>query len=485
MAQATDSARWTTLSSGVQTGLSTVIVTASAAAGGILLAREFGRGDRTDGFFLAYAVYLVLTLAAASFRIVTLPPLTRAEVEGRLGDELGRQVAALSLVAAPLVILAVVLARPLGDAVTSRGPTADAFAEGLPWMVAAGALQLYAALLASALAARNSYGRAAAAYAVGALAGLAVFAAFRSHGVVSLAWGLVVNGLLTAGILGAAARPRLAGLSGAGRRLELLAKGVALPVALQALFLIANAFAVGLGTGDATELGYAYFIGSSLVAATASALGLVSSAPLTRRGLTPETAAGHVVHMSWLSLAPIVAGVGVFALVGARVVHAVLGDSFAGDVSHDLARLVVWTAPWMLVSIALTLTYPLLFVLEPPRVLVALAIALPLLQVPLAWLLSSWLELRGLVLSLAVSTGLALGVLMWALSRRAAELVAAGVARLAAVEVGAGAIAFGLFGALVGGWPAAALGLVLYTALLLAARPLGLRAAWEYLRALH
>ena len=467
------------------TGLSTVVVTGSAAASGVVLAREFGRGDRTDGFFLAYAVYLVLTLAAASFRIVTLPPLTRAEVEGRLGDELGRQAAALSLVALPVVVLGVVLAGPLGDAVTNREVTAAAFADGLPWMVAAGALQLYAALLASALAARNSYGRAAAAYAIGAVAGLAVFVAFRSHGVVSLAWGLVVNGLLTAGILGLAARPRLAGLAGAGRRLGLLGKGVALPVALQALFLIANVFAVRLGSGDATELGYAYFIASSLVAATASALGLVSSAPLTRRGLTPGTAARHVVHMSWLSLAPIVAGVGVFALVGAGVVHAVLGDSFAGDVAHDLGRLVVWTAPWMLVSIALTLTYPLLFVLEPPRVLVALAVALPVLQVPLAWALSSWLELRGLVLSLAVSTGLALGVLMWALSRRAAELVAAGIARLAVVEVGAGVVAFGLFGALVGGWPAAVLGLALYTALLFAARPLGLRAAWEYLRALH
>jgi hypothetical protein len=462
-----------------------VIVTACAAASGVVLAHEFGRGDRTDGFFISYAVYLVLTLAAASFRIVTLPPLTRAELDGRLPDELGRQGAALSLVALPLVVLGALLAGPIGHAVATREAAADAFAEGLPWMVAAGVLQLYAALLASALAARNSYGRAAAAYAIGAVAGLAVFVELRSHGVVSLAWGLLANGLLTAAIVGAAARPQLAGLSGAGRRLALLGKGVALPVALQALFLIANAFAVRLGTGDATELGYAYFIASSLVAATASALGLVSSAPLTRRGLTPDTAARHVVHMSWLSLAPIVAGVGVFALVGAPVVHAVLGDSFAGDVAHDLGRLVVWTAPWMLVSIALTLTYPLLFVLEPPRLLVALAVALPVLQVPLAWALSGWLELRGLALSLAVSTGLALGVLMWALSKRAAGLVAAGIARLAAVEAGAGALAFGLLGALVGGWPAALAGLALYSALLLAARPLGLQAAWEYLRALH
>lgn len=485
MEQATESARRTTFSSGVLTGLSTLAVTGSAAASGVVLAQEFGRGDRTDGFFLAYAVYLVLTLAASSFRIVALPALTVAEVDGRLAEELGRQTAALALVAAPAVILGVALAHPLGDAIASRDAASDAFASGLPWMVAAGALQLYAALLASALAARNSYGRAAAAYAIGAVLGLAVFVGLRSHGVVSLAWGLLVNGAVTAGILGAAARPRLSGLAGAGRRVALLGRGVALPVALQALYVVANAFAVRLGTGEATEFGYAYFVASALVAATASALGLVSSAPLTRRGLSAESAARHVVHMSWLSLAPIVAGVGVFALVGARVVHAVLGESFGGEVAHDLGRLVVWTAPWMLVSIALTLTYPLLFVMEPPRVLVGLAVALPLVHVPIAWALSDWLELRGLVLALAVSTALALAALMSALSLRAAGIVAAGVARLGAVEVGAGVLAFGLFGVLVGGFGGAVLGLVAYAGLLVLARPLGLRAAWEYLRALH
>jgi hypothetical protein len=59
------------------------------------------------------------------------------------------------------------------------------------------------------------------------------------------------------------------------------------------------------------------------------------------------------------------------------------------------------------------------------------------------------------------------------------------VARLAVVEVGAGVLAFGVFGVLLGGFGAAVLGLVAYAGLLVLARPLGLRAAWEYLRALH
>ena len=54
--------------------------------------------------------------------------------------------------------------------------------------------QLLAALAASALAAVDSYGTAAAGFALGGLAGLVVFAALADgHGIVALAWGLAVN----------------------------------------------------------------------------------------------------------------------------------------------------------------------------------------------------------------------------------------------------------------------------------------------------
>lgn len=475
------------LSSGIVTALSTVVVSGAAAATGVVLAHEFGRTDATDGFFLAYAVYLVLTLAAYSFRVVVLPALTRAESGGRLREELAGQAAALAAVAVPAVVLAVVLSGALADALTSRPAARDAFAAALPWMVAAGALQLFAALWASALAARNSYGVAALGYAVGAVAGLGLFVALRSHGTVSLAWGLVLNGAVTAGVpLSRLGRDAVgAARAGLGGRLWLLVQGASFPVALQGLYTIANVFAIRLGTGEATELAYAYFFASFLVAVTASSLSLVSSAPLTRRGLTPEAAAAHVVHTSWLSLAPIVAGTGVFALVGGRIVSAVLGGDFSGGTAHDLGRLVVWFSPWMLVSIAVTLTFPLLFVLETPRVLVGLAIALPLLQVPLAWGLSSAFELSGLALSLALATGAALAVLLAALSRRALAAAAAGLGRVAAVEVALGALSFGVLAWLLGGIPAAAAGLLVYAALIPLAGPFGLGRAWAYVRSLH
>ncbi len=475
------------LSSGIVTALSTVVVSGAAAATGIVLAREFGRTDATDGFFLAYAVYLVLTLAAYSFRVVVLPALTRAEQAGTLREELRGQAAGIAVVSVPATALAVVLAGPLGHALTSREEAADAFASALPWMVAAGALQLLAALWASALAARDSYGVAAAGYALGALAGLALFVSLRSHGTVALAWGLLLNGAVTAGVplsrLGWAA----VGLRAAGVRARLwgLVRGASLPVALQALYTIANAFAITQGTGQATTFAYAYFFAAFLVAATASSLALVSSAPLTRRGLTPEGAAAHVVHMAWLSVAPIVAGAGVFALVGGRIVSAILGEGFSGSAAHDLGRLVVWLSPWMLASIAVTLTFPLLFVLERPGVLVGLAVALPLVQAPLAWGMSSWFGLPGLAVSLAVTTAAALAVLMAALSRGALAAAARGIGRLASVEVVLGILSFAVPGLLVGGVPAAAVGLVVYTASLALARPLGLGQAWDHVRGLH
>ncbi len=469
--------------SALLTALSTAVVNVAAAAAAILIAHRFGRTHRTDGFFNAYAIYLVLTLAASAFRVVVLPPLTRARVEGRLRGELTGFAAVLAVVSAPAVVVAVAV----GLAV-SGGETADAFGSALPWFVAAGVLQLYAGLAASALAAHDDYRVAALAYALGAVAGVGFFAALISHGLQALMWGQLLNGAVSLGVPLLALLSRLdRGRSAleVGRRLWALARGAAVPVALQALFVIANAFALRLGRGESTTFTYAFFLASFLVAVTASALSLVSSAPLTRRGLSAEAAAAHVVNTSWISLTVIAGAVGVFALVGHRIVAAVLGGAYSGHAGHELARLVVFLGPWMVASVALTLAFPLLFVAERPSVLLPLAIALPLLQVPLAWGLEQPLGLDGLALALALTTLIALGVLMGGLSRRTLVLAALGLGRLALVVAGVAALSFGVLAALVGGIPAAAGGLVLYAVLLALALPLGLRGAWTYVRALR
>ena len=479
---------------GLATGVSIAVVNGAGAAGGIVLAQKFGKSARTDGFLAAYAVYLVLVLAAQSFRSVALPDLTRAAGEGRLAREVTRYGLALSVLAIPVALVAILAARPLADALTGSLPRSavDAASAALPWLVVAAVGQLYASLAASALAARDSYGVAAASYGIGAVAGLAIFVALAdAHGTVALAWGVAVNAAISMAIPVAvlAARGELAPPGGGDldlrRRVKVFGQGAVLPLALQGLYVVAVRFAADLGVGKVTTLGYGYFIAAFLVAVTATSISLISSAPLTRRNIGPRQAAEHVIHSSWLSLAVVAGAAGVFALAGPRIASGLLGSAFGGSTGRQLSELVVFLGPWMVVSIALGLTFPLLFILERARVLFPLSILIVVVQVPLAWGLSKAAGLDGLALSLAVTSLLALGVLMAALSPEVLRFLAAGLSRLALVEGGLAAVCFGAL-ALVGrGIPEALVGLALYAGLLGVWRPTGLRSAWAYGRALH
>src|ERR671922_3087801 len=155
--------RTSAVRSGIVTGLSSLAVAGSAAGAGILLAHFFGRNERTDGLFVAYGVYLVLAIAAQAFRTVVLPQLTREAAA--LGSETRAYLLALAGAGAVAVAAAVALAGPLGRALTAHAVSAHVASRALPWLVAAGFLQLVAALAASALAARDSYGVAALSYA--------------------------------------------------------------------------------------------------------------------------------------------------------------------------------------------------------------------------------------------------------------------------------------------------------------------------------
>src|SRR5438132_8935478 len=104
--------------SGVATGLSSLAVAGSAAGAGVLLAHFFGRNERTDGLFVAYGVYLVLAIAAQSFRTVVLPQLTRAGAA--LGPETRAYLLALGGAGVVAVALTVALADPLGRALTAH-----------------------------------------------------------------------------------------------------------------------------------------------------------------------------------------------------------------------------------------------------------------------------------------------------------------------------------------------------------------------------
>ena len=185
---------------------------------------------------------------------------------------------------------------------------------------------------------------------------------------------------------------------------------------LQAFFVVCLRFASGLGTGAVTSFTYAYFVAASLVAVTASSLGLVSSVPLSRAALSDERASRHVVSTSLVSFAAVAAAAGVFALVGEPIVRAALGPAYAGDAGGEIGRLIVLLGPWMAASIGVTITFPLLFVAGRERRLPLLAIAVLLLHVVLTWVAVEAFELDGAALALTLSTVVVLAALLALLS---------------------------------------------------------------------
>ena len=482
------------LRSGALTALAQLVLALAAAGAGALLAQKFGRNAETDGFLAAYGVYLVLVLAAQAFRMVVVPDLTRAAAAGRLAGESRAYAVAFLGLAVPVSVVVAVLSAPLGDLITGSLPHRSAHVAGraLAIVVPAAFVQLLAALAASSLAAVDSYGTAAAGFAVGGLVGLAVFAALASSvGIVALAWGLAVNATLALAIplVGLWRRGLLTGPWPArlrpGYRLANLLEGAAVPLALQGCYLLALRFAAKLGVGSVTSFSYAYLAASTLVAATAFSLGVISSAPLTRRGLDEERAGEHVVHAAWVSLSLVGAAAGVFALVGGSIVRVVLGDAYSGHVGSELGHLVAYLAPWMVAWVGFAVTFPLVFVAGRRHVLVPLAAAGFLVCIPLGLALRSLWGLPGIAIAVGIATLVVSLGLMAALSWRSFGIAAVGLARLSLAIGSAAALAFGGLGVALPAAAAAALGLVVYAALILATRSLGLSAAWTYVRGLH
>jgi hypothetical protein len=359
-------------------------------------------------------------------------------------------------------------------------------AQLLPWIVASAAAQVVGGVVASALAALDDYGTAAFGFAFGSAVGLGVTVALIGHGVVSFGWGTAVNGAVSLGVPLAV----LAWKGGLGRpdhlpwhRLLELGEGIAVPVALQVLFLVGNRFASGIETGDVSTFSYAYLIAALLVQLTATSLALVSTVPFAREGNDPVRAARHVVSVSWLSLAPIAAAAGVFALAGAVLTKAVLGAKYGGSAGAELSRLVVYLAPWMVTSVALTVAYPLVLVRGRARWLPAVAVLAVLVHVPVEWAGRAAFGLAGIAAGMAVTTAALLAVLLVGL--RALERTTLGVLASALVCGGAAAALFGVPAALLGPVAAALVGLALYAAVIGAWRPAGLRSAWAYVRALQ
>jgi hypothetical protein len=485
------------LGSGALTAASTLVVAGVSALAGVILAHQVGRTAETDGFFAAYGVFIVIVLASQAIRIAVLPSLARARDDGRLAGEVAGYAAALAVIAVPLTILVELAAHPIAALLTGNGSAAAqaAAVDTLRWVVPAGVAQLFAGVAASGLAALDDYVTAALGYATGSVLGIAlILDRVGSDGFIAVAWGMTLNAVvcLTIPLAGLAWRAystrmpsdalRSAGAP-LGARLGAFATAAAVPLALQLVYVVSLPFAAREGVGAQTSFAYAYIGAAALVAVTASSLGLVTSVPLTRAGLDRPSITHHVISSSWLALVVIGAVAGACALSGSDLVEPVLGDSYGGDVGAEIARLVVALSPWMVVSVGVTVSFPLVFVTNRTRALPWVAFLALASELPLAWAGQSLAGLYGLALSLALSGGVVLAGLLRALgvlgsTLRGLAVAAGGVAAIALV-------AYVPPGLLLGSIAAAVLGLVLYAALVAAVRPAGLTSAWRYLRALR
>ena len=484
------------LAAGAITAVALAVQTGLAAVVGVIIAREFGRTAETDGFFAAYGVFVVVVLAATAIRIAVLPPLARARGERRLGAEVAAYAVTVGTLAVPLVVIALAAAHPLAWLLTGGGATEakDTAAAALPWMIGAAVLQLYAGIAASSLAALDDYVTAAAGYAAGSLAGLAyILVRVDPDGIGAVSRGMALNGVIAVSVpvvaLALRARRermpvtavRPAGLSFAARMGE-LGTGAALPLGLQAVYLVCLPLAGREGTGAVTSFGYAWVIGSAVVAITASSLGLVTSVPLTRAGVDRSRIALHIVSSSWIAVLVIGAVAGVFGLAGGQIVHAVFGDQYGATVGSELGRLVAVLTPWMLVSVGVSVAFPLMFVARKERILPAVAVIALCAHAPVALVGQLLGGLDGLAIALAVTTTAMLLAMLMFLD--ALSTVSRGLFVAAATVATAAAVTFLPAAVLLDRVGAAACGLVLYAAVLALIRPPGLRGAWRYLHQL-
>jgi O-antigen/teichoic acid export membrane protein len=485
------------LSSGALTAVSLLVVSGVAAVVGVVIAREFGRSEETDGLLAAYGVLIVIIVASQAIRVAVLPPLARARQAGRLAGELAGYAAAICVIAVPLLVVAELWADEVARHLTgdesdvARATAADA----LRWMVPAGVLHLFAGIAASGLAALDDYGTAAAGYAAGSALGLAlILLRVEPDGIVAVAWGVTLTGAIallvpSCGLVVNALRWRMPATAVRPSGLPLRARfsafgvGAALPIALQLLYVVSLPFAAGVGTGAATTFVYGYLAASMLVTVTAGSLGLVTAVPLARGEFTVPETVRHVVSASWLALVLVGAAAGAFAVAGGEVVRVVLGSAYAGDVGADLGQLVVALSPWIFVSIGVAIAFPLAFVANRTGRLPWIAAGAVALQIPLAWLGVTLFDLDGLAVSLACSTLAVLVALLVELRALAGALRGLAVAGFV---VGGLALAAFLPPALVlGAAAAAATGLVLYAAALAVVRPRPLLTSWHYLRGLR
>jgi hypothetical protein len=379
-----------------QAGMAMAAATfAMALASGIqaaLYLHSYGIDGRTDGFFVAFALYTVFGVFSQSIRVSSAPLLvgdgsTRLSVR-----EFG---ATLALIALPVAVATGPLAEPLSLLLAPGLSDADRAItqEALPILGGAMILQLWAAGAATVLAVRDRFRTVAGAYIAGAGAGLATYLAVSgAANELSMGWSMLSMAVVTCAVMMVGLRASGTGErspSGSLRPGRLVANAAsilgrtAVYLAFNALYLITLAFTSSFEPGDATVLSYAYLFASYLVAGTAFALGMSRIADMRRGALADWRAVladtvPHGFRYSMLLVAPALAGL---VTAGAPLVGELFSASLTPDDVSTLRLFAALLSAWTVAALLVNLLLPAMFALGRAKLVNLLAVPLILLHV--------------------------------------------------------------------------------------------------------
>ena len=184
--------------------------------------------------------------------------------------------------------------------------------------------------------------------------------------------------------------------------------GIALPLALQAIYLVCVPLASREGSGALTSFGFAYLVSSAVVAVTASSLGLVTSVPLARSGLDGATVPSRRRVVLARGRGDRRRRGGLRASRAADRAVAARGEVLGARSGRARSPRRRPLALWAVAAVGVSVTFPLVFVARRARRLPLIAVGAVVLQVAVASLGQVAGGLDGLALALAVTTAVVL-----------------------------------------------------------------------------